>query len=167
MEKVLLSTLLSLTVAALAMAETPPVVRIPTLSAPMAMELARATYDDCAARGFRVAVAVVGRDGRLVAFLRNPDAGPHTIETARGKAYSANTFRAPTTNLQAGENRVLMRDIPGALLIGGGLPINLGGFHYGAVGVSGAPSEKTPGDIDDACALTGIEAIADEVEMAD
>ena len=39
---------------------------------------------------------------------------------------------------------------PGVLLVGGGLPINIGGHFYGGVGVSGAPFEKVIGDFDEA-----------------
>lgn len=148
--------------------EAPPVVKIPTLGAEVSSDLARSAYDACTAMGHRVAVAVVARDGKLVAFLRNPDSSPHTIEVAKRKAWSANTFRTATANLQAlsAEDR-FMENIPGALIIGGGMPINIGGFHYGAVGVSGAPGQERPGDLDDECAIAGIEAITDTVEMAE
>jgi uncharacterized protein GlcG (DUF336 family) len=135
-----------------------------SLSAAMAQQLAMAAYTDCSARGYSVAVAVVSRDGSLLAFVRNPLAGHHTIEVSQRKAYTAASFKTPTTQLMGNE---LMRDIPGALLIGGGMPVNVGGYFYGAVGVSGAPAEKTPGDVDDACAEAGIQAISDEIEMAE
>ena len=133
-----------------------------SLSAPMASQLAQAAYDDCTKRGYQVAVAVVARDGSLLAFVRNPLAGTHTIEVSQRKAWTSASFKAPTTQLMG---RDFMRDIPGALLIGGGMPINVGGYFYGAVGVSGAPAEKKPGDVDDFCAEAGIEAIAEEIEM--
>lgn len=137
------------------------------LSAPMAHQAALAAYEDCTSRGFNVAVAVVDRDGSLLSFIRSPLAGAHTIEVAKRKAWTSMSFKAPTTNLMLGENNEFMKQIPGALLIGGGMPINVGGFIYAAIGVSGAPEEKTPGDIDDACALTGIEAIKIDLEMAE
>jgi uncharacterized protein GlcG (DUF336 family) len=143
-------------------AEEPVQVTIRSLSAPIASQLANAAYADCTARGFQVAVAVVARDGSLLAFVRNPLAGPHTIEVSQRKAYTSATFKAPTTQLMG---REFMRDIPGALLIGGGLPINVGGYFYGAVGVSGAPTEKKPGDVDDACAEAGIQAVSEDIEM--
>ena len=36
----------------------------------------------------------------------------------------------------------------------------------GAVGVSGAPRDKRPGDVDDACARDGIKAIQDDLDFA-
>ncbi len=161
--KMLATTALLLSPLAQAQDEPPVVVKIPTLSAIIAADLARAAYDECTAQGHRVAVAVVARDGRLVAFIRNPDAGPHTTEVARRKAWSANSFRNSTSSLAGNDNASALSQIPGAILLGGGLPINLGGYHYGGVGVSGAPG----GDLDDACAVVGIEAVSDTVEMAE
>ncbi len=59
-----------------------------------------------------------------------------------------------------------MRDIPGAMIWGGGLPINIGGHFYGGVGVAGAPEKEKPGDVDDECAAAGIAAVAEEIELA-
>ena len=111
-----------------------------------------------------VAVAVVGRDGRLLALVPNPLSGPHTIKVSQGKAYTANTFRAPTSQLMG---RDFMRDIPGALIWGGGLPINVGGYFYGGVGVAGAPEKEVPGDVDDECAAAGIAAVTEEIEFGE
>lgn len=141
-----------------------PHVTIRSLTAPMATKLAMAAYEDCTAKGYHVAVAVVGRDGRLLAFMRSPLAGPHTIEVSQGKAYTANTFRASTTQLMG---RDFMRDIPGALIWGGGLPINVGGYFYGGVGVAGAPEKESPGDVDDECAAAGIAAVTEEIEFGE
>lgn len=147
----------------MAATEEPLSLSLSALSATAANNIAVAAYQDCLDKGYQVAVAVVGRDGRLLAFVRSPLAGPHTIDVASGKAYTANSFQASTTALMG---REFMRDIPGVLLIGGGLPIQAGGVHYGAVGVSGAPATKTPGDVDEGCAAAGIEAIRDDLEMA-
>lgn len=166
MARLIFAVFLGLSLAASSVsADDAVVVGTRTLSAPQAMQLATIAYEDCAARGYRVSVAVVARDGSLVAFLRHPDSGPHSIEVAQRKAWTANTFRTATTVLQAGTRSDFMRDIPGALIIGGGLPLNMGGYHLGAVGVSGAPAEKVTGDLDDACAQAGIDAIRTDVEM--
>lgn len=148
---------------AAASAEEPVRLSLSALSASTANTIAVAAYADCLDKGYQVAVAVVGRDGRLLAFVRSPLAGPHTIDVATGKAYTANSFQASTTALM---DRDFMRDIPGVLLIGGGLPIQAGGVHYGAVGVSGAPANKTPGDVDEGCAAAGIGSVRDDLEMA-
>jgi uncharacterized protein GlcG (DUF336 family) len=43
----------------------------------------------------------------------------------------------------------------------GGVPINIGGTIMGGVGVSGAPS----GEIDEKCAVAGIDAVRADLEM--
>ena len=54
-----------------------------------------------------------------------------------------------------------MRNLPGAVVLGGGLVIEAGGSLVGAVGVSGAPG----GDADDACAKAGIDAVRDRLDF--
>ena len=135
-----------------------------SLTGPMAVKLAMATYDDCTKKGYNVAVSVVNREGRLLAFVRNPLSGVHTIAVSQGKAATAATFKTSTMQLAG---RDFMRDIPGAMIWGGGLPINIGGHFYGGVGVAGAPEKKIPGDVDDECATAGIAAIAEEIEFGD
>jgi len=45
--------------------------------------------------------------------------------------------------------------------VGGGVPIQAGGSIVGGIGVSGAPS----GEADEACALSGIASIRDDLEL--
>lgn len=139
-------------------------VTLRSLSTPMAQKLATAAYEDCLSKGHHVAVAVMGRDGRLLSFMRSPLAGPHTIDVSQAKAYTSATFKTSTINLMGRDS---MRDVPGALIIGGGIPINIGGYFYGAIGVSGAPRKSKAGDVDDECAAAGIAAITEEVEMGE
>ena len=54
-----------------------------------------------------------------------------------------------------------IRNLPGAVIIGGGMIVESSGSLVGAIGVSGAPS----GDADDACAKAGIEAIRDKLDF--
>jgi uncharacterized protein GlcG (DUF336 family) len=54
-----------------------------------------------------------------------------------------------------------LRNLPGAVILGGGMVIEGGGSMVGAVGVSGAPG----GDADDACAKAGIDAIRDKLDF--
>lgn len=158
-----LSCLLCAALAAPAPADEPLRVSVATLSATTANRITVAAYRACLDDGYQVAVSVMGRDGRPLAFLRNPLAGPHTIAVAERKAYSANSFQTPTSALA---DRDPMRHMPGVLLIGGGLPIEAGGLHLGAVGVSGAPARERPGDVDEACAQAGIDAVRDDLELA-
>jgi uncharacterized protein GlcG (DUF336 family) len=154
---------LSVGAPAVAHADSPAFVTTRSITPQLAQQGVMAALNDCAARGYPVTVALVGRDGRLLAFARDPLAGPHTIEVAQRKAYTANTFRAITSSLMG---RTFMRDIPGVLLIGGGLPIEAGGHVYGALAVSGAPAKQTPGDVDELCASAGLTALTDTLELA-
>lgn len=136
-----------------------------TLSPELALELARATLADCQKRGYQVAVAVVDRFGTPQVMLRDRFAGSHTPSTASGKAWTAATFRTSTTELNAisqpGMPQAGLRNLPNAVIIGGGITVEDAGTLLGAVGVSGAPG----GDADDACARAGIAAIKDKLDF--
>lgn len=145
-------------------AKEKPFVNIHILSAPLAMQIAKITEATCKKKGYQVAVAVVDRYGNLLAFMRHPLAGAHTISVAQNKAYTAATFQGATIDLA---NRLqFLKGTPRLSLVGGGIPIKIAGFMYGAVGVSGAPREKIPGDVDHECAFAGINAVREEIEFA-
>jgi uncharacterized protein GlcG (DUF336 family) len=136
-----------------------------TLSPEIALDLARAALADCQQRGYQVAVAVVDRFGVTQVVLRDRFAGPHTPATATGKAWTAVSFRTNTTDLvaltQPGTPQAGVRDLPGAVILGGGIMVQAGGSLVGAIGVSGAPG----GEADDACAKAGIAAIQDKIDF--
>ena len=97
--------------------------------------------------------------------LRDRFAGPHTVSTASGKAWTAASFRTSTTELNAisqpGMMQAGIRNLPGAVIIGGGLTVEAAGSLLGAIGVSGAPG----GDADEACAKAGIDAVRDKLDF--
>lgn len=136
-----------------------------SLSPELALDLARAALDSCRTKGYQVAVAVVDRSGVVQVVLRDRFAGPHTPSTASGKAWTAVSFKTSTTDLNAisqpGMMQAGIRNLLGAVVIGGGLMVEAGGSLVGAVGVSGAPG----GDADEACAKAGIDAIRDKLEF--
>ena len=136
-----------------------------SLSPELAIDLARAALADCRQRGYQVAVAVVDRFGVPQVMLRDRFAGPHTPATASGKAWTAVTFRTNTTELHAisqpGMMQAGIRNLPGTVILGGGMIVQSSGSLVGAVGVSGAPG----GDADDACAKAGIDAIHDKLDF--
>lgn len=144
-----------------AKAEDEGLVTLKIMTLETATELAQATLKACRDGGYQVAVAVVDRFGTLQVMLRDRFAGPHTPETARRKAWSAVSFRTPTLEMvdvvKPGTPQFGINFATGGLFIGGGVPVESAGSIVGGVGVSGAPG----GDIDDQCAQTGIEAIAD------
>jgi uncharacterized protein GlcG (DUF336 family) len=130
-----------------------------------ALAAAQAALKKCRDSGWQVAVAVVDRAGVAQVMLRDRYAGSHTPRTAAGKAWTAASFRTPTTELarmsQPGQPQSGIRNLPRAVLLGGGLLIEAQGSILGAIGVSGAPG----GDADDSCARAGIDAIRDKIEF--
>jgi uncharacterized protein GlcG (DUF336 family) len=136
-----------------------------SLSPELALDLARASLGDCQKRGYQVAVAIVDRFGVAQVMLRDRFAGPHTPATAIGKAWTAASFRTGTAQLNAisqpGMMQAGIRNLPGTVIIGGGLIVEAGGSLVGAIGVSGAPG----GDADEACAKAGIEAVRDRLDF--
>ncbi len=138
---------------------------IRVLTPESALKATQAALVECRRLGYQVAVAVVDRSGLAQAMIRDRFAGAHTPETATNKAWTAVSFRTPTTDLaratQAGQPSSGIRQLPRFVGVGGGMPIEAGGSIVGGIGVSGAPT----GDADDACAKAGIAAIKDEIEM--
>jgi len=136
-----------------------------TLSPEIALDLANVTLADCRQRGFQVAVAVVDRFGITQVVLRDRFAGPHTPSTAAGKAWTAVSFRTNTSDLvpltEPGMPQAALRNLPGVVVLGGGIMIRTAGSLVGAVGVSGGPG----GDADEACAKAGISAIQNKIDF--
>lgn len=126
----------------------------------IALRLAEAAMESCRDEAAQVAVAVVDRFGNLQVMLRDRFAGPHTPETARRKAWTAVSFRADTLTLsettKPGSEAYGANFITEVLMLGGGVPVEAHGSIVGGVGVSGAPG----GEMDDACARAGIDAVA-------
>ena len=129
----------------LAEEEPLPYVEARFLTSPVTMKIASASEAECRKKGYQVAVAVaeVDRYGNLLAFSRDPLAGAHTITLAKYKAYTAATFQGATIELT--KRLAFLKGTPKLSLVGGGVPVKLGGYMYGAVGVSGAPGKKNPG----------------------
>jgi uncharacterized protein GlcG (DUF336 family) len=130
-----------------------------------ALAAAQAALKKCRDSGWQAAVAVVDRAGVAQVILRDRYAGPHTPRTAAGKAWTAVSFRTSTTELasmsQPGQPQSGIRNLPRAVVLGGGLLIEAQGSILGAIGVSGAPG----GDADDTCAKAGIDAIRDKIDF--
>jgi uncharacterized protein GlcG (DUF336 family) len=130
------------------------------LSLAIALTIATTASDACKAQGYKVSVAVVGREAQILVHLRGDGSPPHSIENSYRRAYTALTYRQPSNNV---EQRV--RKDPGDQLVHlehvmaaqGGLPIIVGGDTIGAVAVSGSPG----GEKDEACAKAGIDKVAD------
>ena len=140
-------------------------VTVRQLTPETALTAAQAALLHCRARGYSVGVAVVDRAGLAQVFLRDRFGGPHTVDAALNKAWTAASFRMSTTALaaetQAGRPMSAIRQVPRVAALGGALPIEAAGAVVGAIGVSGAPG----GDADDDCAKAGIQAIQADIEL--
>lgn len=129
------------------------------ISLELASQIAAATVADCSAKGYNVSAAVVDRAGTLRALHRADNAGPHTVGAAQAKAYTSasarNTTAAMLENVQKNPGAATLVDIPGFLVLGGGVPVRVGNEVIGAVGVGGAPG----GHLDEQCANAGIDKV--------
>jgi uncharacterized protein GlcG (DUF336 family) len=111
-----------------------------------AQDLLTAVFEDADRRGLRVAVALIDRWGRQVAFQRQPGAVMASSTVAVGKALTACTFDAPTATLLETISRHDQEEVgranPGLVFAGGGYPIRAAGALVGGIGVSGASAAE-------------------------
>lgn len=144
-----------------AVAEEALTIQVRQLTQESALQIARASVEDCRARGYQVAATVVDRGGVVQVVLRDSLAPPVTIPISEGKARAAVNFTSATSALPDNLANGPVGRTEGLTMSAGGLPIQAAGTTLGAVGVSGAPG----GDIDEACAQAGIDALIDDLEM--
>ena len=133
------------------------------LSHEMALAVAEGALQACLAKGYATSAVVVDRDGETLVAMRGDGAGPHTVENARRKAYTANTFKQPTAEyakklLDPGSVAHQQVTLPSIIAIDGGVPIKVGNDVIGAAGLSGSPG------IDSECVNAGIEKIKDQLQ---
>lgn len=134
------------------------------LSLDLATQIAAAAVAACQANGHSVTATVVDRGGSVRAVHRADNAGPHTLEASRAKAYTSASARNATLAMMEGAQKnpaaANLVNIPGFLLLGGGVPIKVGNDTIGAVGVGGAPG----GHLDEQCALSAIDKVKDQLK---
>ena len=154
----------ALTFAALGPAHAQALLSQKNIPLELANQIAAATVAACAANGHSVSAAVVDRAGVLRALQRADNAGPHTVGASQAKAFTSasarNTTSAMLENVQKNPGAQTLVDIPGFLVLGGGVPIRAGNEVVGAVGVGGAPG----GHLDEQCAMAGIEKFKDQLK---
>ena len=126
------------------------------LSLKMALAIAQSALEIC---GDTTSIAVVDRAGRVRVLLEGDNASPHNAELARRKAYTARTFRTPssewakrTETANAGQ-----RELTDVIPLGGGMPIKVGDDTVGGVGLSGAVGGQP---VEEKCANAGITSVA-------
>src|ERR1700710_2163551 len=130
-----------------ALAQAPQVEK--NVSMALAMAVMQGALDQCTKDGYKVSVVIVDKGGNVAGSIRGDGTGPHTMEFARMKAYTARTRNQTslqTMKLLEDPANAFIRQIPNVVGVGGGSEV------IGAVGVSGAPG----GEKDEVCANAGI-----------
>ena len=131
------------------------------MSLELANQIAAASVAACAANGYAVAATVVDRAGTVRAVQRADNAGPHTLGASLQKAFTSasakNNTQAMMEVSQKNPGAANLGDIPGFLMLGGGVPVKIGNEVIGAVGVGGAPA----GNLDEQCAVAALDKVKD------
>jgi uncharacterized protein GlcG (DUF336 family) len=131
------------------------------MSLELATRIAAESVAACRAGGWAVTATVVDRAGGVRAVQRADGAGSHTVEASLNKAYTSasmrNTTGAVMENAQKNPGAANLVNIPGFLLLGGGVPVRVGDEVIGAVGIGGAPG----GHLDEQCAMTALDKVKD------
>ena len=131
------------------------------MSLELATQIASATVAACSAGGYNVSATVVDRAGEVRAVMRADNAGSHTLEASRRKAFTSAPAKNATLAMMEGAQKnpaaANLVHIPGFLLLGGGVPVRAGNEVIGAVGVGGAPG----GHLDDQCAVAALDKVKD------
>nr|WP_315246367.1 heme-binding protein [uncultured Albidiferax sp.] len=131
------------------------------MSLDLANQIANSAVATCAANGYAVSATVVDRAGGVRAVQRADNAGPHTLGASQQKAFTSASAKNNTLAImeiaQKNPGAANLVNIPGYLLLGGGVPVKVGNEVIGAVGVGGAPA----GNLDEQCALAAIDQVKD------
>ena len=134
------------------------------ISLELANQIAAASVAACAANGYNVAATVVDRAGVVKAVQRVDNAGPHTLGASQQKAFTSASAKNTTLAIMEGAQKnpaaANLVNIPGYLLLGGGVPVKVGNEVIGAVGVGGAPG----GNLDEQCALAALDKVKDQLK---
>jgi uncharacterized protein GlcG (DUF336 family) len=134
------------------------------MSLELANQIAAAGVAACLAGGYNVAVTVVDRAGGVRAVQRADNAGPHTLAASQQKAFTSasakNTTLAMMETAQKNPGAANLVNIPGFLLLGGGVPVKAGNEVIGAVGIGGAPA----GNLDEQCAMAALDKVKEALK---
>ena len=144
--------------------EASPWVSVKRITLETSLTIAKQAIETCRKEGVQISVTVVDRAGAPQIMLRDVLAPEVSVTISEQKARAALSFNVKTSGLKGRfTEHGSVAKVEGLIFSAGGVPINAGGRILGAVGVSGAPS----GTLDEKCAQSGIDAILDDLEMAD
>ncbi|MCW8335584.1 GlcG/HbpS family heme-binding protein [Vibrio paucivorans] len=140
--------------------EAPATSSFSQISSSSAFSLAHEAVKQCEAKGYNVTATVVGVSGNVIAQLRSDNAGTHTLDSSRQKAFTAMSMKQPTANLmKLIAEKPIMQPLQtmddNLLFLAGGMPITINNAVVGAIGVGGAPG----GHLDVECADAAIKAV--------
>ena len=159
MRNIIKFSALALTLVAAAAANAQAVRTEKNMSLELANQIASASVAACAANGYAVAATVVDRAGTVRAVQRADNAGPHTLGASQAKAFTSASAKNTTLAMMEGAQKnpaaANLVNIPGYLLLGGGVPVKVGNEVIGAVGVGGAPG----GNLDEQCAMVALDKV--------
>lgn len=144
--------------------DAPLMISVKRITMETALTIAKNSIDACRKEGIQISVTVVDRAGETQVALRDVLAPTISLTISEQKAKAALSFNVPTSGLEGRfKNYGSVGKVEGLIFSAGGIPIQAAGLILGGVGVSGAPSGK----LDEKCAQAGLDAILDELEMAD
>jgi uncharacterized protein GlcG (DUF336 family) len=130
-----------------------------------ARTIASAAIEACREDGYQVSVVVTDRSGEPLVMMRDIYSNRYFTQLALGKTNAVVMANSSSAALR--RNRPDMVDelnlLDNVKVLAGGVPVQVAGSLVGAVAVSGAPG----GDLDEACARAGVEAVQAELEFAD
>jgi len=90
----------------------------------------------------KIAVAFLDASGKPILITIADGVGPHNLEAARRKAFTALSTKTPTLilarNASANPDTQNLNTLPELLLLGGGVPIIVNNKVIGSVGIAGA-----------------------------
>ncbi len=134
------------------------------ISLEQALQVAQGAIDECKKNNSAVTVAVVDRVGGFRFVIRGDGAPADDVDVARRKAYTARTFRQPTSVWiqRTAPDQALngQRKLNDTIAKAGGMPIIYHGDAIGGIGVAGS---KGGDEMDESCAKAGTQAIADQL----
>lgn len=117
----------------------------PAMTSDDALKILQAAQDEAKRQQWAVSIAVCDDGGHLLAFVRLPGANIASATISQAKARTAAHMRRETQGIEdmINEGRPAFLSAPGLEgMLGGGVPVLVGGHCVGAVGVSGVkPTE--------------------------
>lgn len=118
------------------------------LSLDEAFKISEEAIKEARRQKVNVSVVILDRSGNVLVSVKDDNAGLHTVDTAKRKAFTALTFK--TTSAEFGKrasNFAALKEITDTITLPGGIVIKDKDEVIGAIGIGGAPSGQTDENI--------------------